>query len=61
MTLYELHLETNICQPIATIQFSPVQYVHCLQFILRTEAEKNFNMCEVENIVHNTCYTLNRK
>ena len=35
--------------------------VHCLQFMLRTEAEKNFDMCEVEKIGHNTCYTLNRK
>ena len=36
-------------------------YVHCLQFMLQTEAEKNFDMCEVEQIGHNTCYTLNRK
>ena len=23
--------------------------------------KKNFDMCEVEKIGHNTCYTLNRK
>ena len=32
-----------------------------IQFMLQTESEKNFDICEVETIGNNTCNTLNKK